>query len=584
MGFVLAAFLAVSGFGGNGFAQELTKDRVLDPARVIEISIEIPKKDWAELCKQNRDPGKVFQGVIENPFTYFKGDITIDGVTIKSVGIRKKGFIGSLDNRFPSLKISFDEYEKQEPIKGLQALTLNNNKQDSALVSQYLSYQLFNAAGVKAPRCSFVRVKVNGEYLGVYSNVETIDKPYLKDHFGNDGGNLYEGTLADFHPKALDRIEIKTNKKKHDLSKVTKLAEVLGSEGSLKIDEVEKLVDVDNFLRFWTMESLISFWDGYTNNQNNYWVYENLENGKLYFMPWGADMAYQQSPFFTPFGPSQPVSVYGQGILANRLYQEPALAERYRETMRWQLANVWKEAELMKTIDQVETLLKPHLHARQSGAPRAMKSMRQFIEGRRAKIEKELEKWPATIPGEPRKPMYHVAVGTAKGSFVTTFAENAPGKIADQGEAKLALTMDGKEVELKKSGASLHKPRGGMFFGFGGPAQDARPTVELVIASAKESDGKAVSVTVSVDAEKLAESLGKPMEVRGSYSGGEPSQGGFMPMPGKSVKGTVTFTKAGAKAGDAVEGEFELVVSELHGGFFGPPAPPRRAAPSGANE
>ena len=80
---------------------------------------------------------------------------------ISSVGIRKKGFIGSLDETRPSLKIKFGEYVDQNPVKGLDRLTLNNNKQDTALVSQFLSYKVFNDAGVQASRVSFARVTVN---------------------------------------------------------------------------------------------------------------------------------------------------------------------------------------------------------------------------------------------------------------------------------------------------------------------------------------------------------------------------------------------------------------------------------------
>src|SRR5262245_51313140 len=111
-------------------AAEISADRLLAADRVAEVSIEIPADDWKELCRQTRDPGKAFSGNAENPFTWFQGDITIDGETIRSVGIRKKGFIGSLDNQWPSLKVKFDEYVEQSPIPGLEGLTLNNNKQD----------------------------------------------------------------------------------------------------------------------------------------------------------------------------------------------------------------------------------------------------------------------------------------------------------------------------------------------------------------------------------------------------------------------------------------------------------------------
>ncbi len=74
-----------------------------------------------------------------NAYTYFRADIWIDGTKIESVAIRKKGFFGSNDNKRPSLKVKFDEFVEQDPIKGLSRLTLNNNKQDKSLASQMLT-------------------------------------------------------------------------------------------------------------------------------------------------------------------------------------------------------------------------------------------------------------------------------------------------------------------------------------------------------------------------------------------------------------------------------------------------------------
>lgn len=560
-------------------AQELTLEQVLNPDRVIEVSIEIPKEDWSKLCQQNRDPGKVFQGIIEDPFTYFKGDIVIDGVTTAGVGIRKKGFIGSLDNQFPSLKINFSEFGAKSPIDGIDSLTLNNNKQDSSLVSQFLSYQLFNAAGVHAPRCSFVRLTVNKKYLGIYSNVETIAKPYLRRRFGNDEGNLYEGTLADFYPQAIDRLEIKTNRKNHDAKKITKLAKLLATQDAIAIEEIDRIVDIDNFLKYWTMESLLSFWDGYTNNQNNFWVYDNVAKGKLYFMPWGADMAFMQPPFFVPIGQSQSASVYAQSMLANRLIHDESIARKYRETMKWQLANTWKEKELIETIDRLEVLLKPHLHQRQSAAPNAMKNVRQFIQGRRDLIENELEAWPVKTPPEPRKPMYYVDIGSIKGTLKTKFAERPPQKLAEIGEVKMDIELRGKKIALKKAGASIHKPARGGFLGFGAPPPEPPSTLHLSFSGIREPSGREITLTIPIDSSIMVDRLGTAFEIRGTFASGEAS-GGFMPMAGSSVEGSLTLTKAGKNPGDDVEGQFDVKIVEVHGGFFDrrPPEPPRASS------
>ena len=77
---------------------------LLDPDRLVEVRIELPKDDWRQLCRQSRNPAAAFSGLPSvSPYTYFKANIWIDGVKIESVGVRKKGFFGSADTQPPSL-------------------------------------------------------------------------------------------------------------------------------------------------------------------------------------------------------------------------------------------------------------------------------------------------------------------------------------------------------------------------------------------------------------------------------------------------------------------------------------------------
>ena len=266
-------------------------DGLFDPSHLLNVEIEVDPEEWNQLCEQSRDFFSSLQAKspAESPFEYVKADVTIDGKKIKNVGIRKKGFLGSLDTKRPSLKIRFDRYKKQAPYGEIDRLTLNNNKQDDSKLSQYLSYKLFSENGVPAPRCSFAKVSVNGESLGIYSHVESVKPPMLARVFGDGTGLLAEGTLADVLPSAQQRFEYKSkHKKTTGIDKLTKLLE----KPELDLDELESLVNVDSFMRFWATESLIGFWDGSTHNQNNFFVYEYPEDSRLCFMPWGADSAF----------------------------------------------------------------------------------------------------------------------------------------------------------------------------------------------------------------------------------------------------------------------------------------------------
>ena len=56
--------------------------------------------------------------------------------------------------------------------------------------------------------------------------------------------------------------------------------------------DLGELVDLESFYRFWATEGLVGFWDGYSGNKNNFFVYLNPENNKFHFIPWGMDSIF----------------------------------------------------------------------------------------------------------------------------------------------------------------------------------------------------------------------------------------------------------------------------------------------------
>lgn len=590
----LATLFLVAGAVLGGFPPDLRAEKPLDierllaPDHIIEVRLEIPEKDWDKLRKQARDFATAFSNPNVEPFTYVKGDITIDGVRIESVGVRKKGLFGSLDEDAPSLKIKFSEFKDLDPVRGTSRLTLNNNKQDLALVSQRLASIVFQKAGVHAPRVNFARVYVNGADLGVYSHVESVDKPFLERRFHEKSGDLYEGTLADFFPKTIEKLELKTNESSSRREHASQLAELLAAPGDMDLDELGRRVDLDNFFRFWAVESLIGWWDGYSNNQNNFFAYSHAKTGKLYFMPWGVDAAFMGTtgPFGMFGGSEFSTAVYAQGILTNRLYRAPGMADRYREAMLKVLDEAWNEDELLAEIDRVEKMFGESLPERHADRAESMNDTREFIKGRRAAVLEAFKTWPGKVPDEPRKPMYTVDVGSAKGSFQTTWREqpmedkgdNASEKNALPGSATVTIQLDGQPLVVEQISVVAQPFRWPGFGGGGGGGRGGRrgfrgpmmqPPATIVISGTRADDQKPVTLTLMVPRDRLAEVPTEPLTVGGSLAIG-PQGPAFFGGPGmKSITGTLALTRSGVETGSELEGTFDLKLIEIHGGMFG---------------
>lgn len=543
-------------------------DFLFDTSRLIDISIDVDPSDWDIIRKQRRDFGQAMLDPNAKPFSYVKADITIDGKKISGVGIRKKGFIGSLDDDFPSLKVKFNEYEKQNPFQGIDRLTLNNNKQDPTLLSQYLTYQLFNKVGIHASRVGFAKVTVNGKYLGVYSNVESVEKPFLKSRYQDDTGVLVEGALADFSPKSLDRFEFKSKAKdKKEADGIETLAKTLENPESLDLEDLEKIIEVDEFLRFWCTESLIGFWDGYASNQNNYFVYQSPKDKKLHFMPWGADGAWMgMSMPFGGFG-GQSDAIYANSMLTYYLYQQESIPDRYAQTMKQILKEHWNEEELDAEIDRLVNLLEPQLHARQKFAMKpSVETLRNFVKGRRSTVERALSK-KLNIPNKARRPMYASERGKATGKFNVQWKvkhkKGDPVNVSD-----LEIVVDDQPLKLKDVYATadeMARPQ----FGFGPNMGEWVPPAMITISGLRTDNKRRISLTLMFDKSSLAATPGE-FDVTGSYSDGE-GGGGFGPFGGfgqVSVRGKIKLASGGTDEGDAIEGEMDLRLMQIKGGFL----------------
>ena len=128
---------------------------------------------------------------------YVMCDVTIDGETVQSVGIRAKGntslsMVQSYGNDRYSFKLEFDHYQDGINYQGLDKLSLNNIIQDNAYMKDYLSYQMMEAFGVDTPLCSYIYLTVNGEDWGLYLAVEAVEESFLERNYGADAGELYK--------------------------------------------------------------------------------------------------------------------------------------------------------------------------------------------------------------------------------------------------------------------------------------------------------------------------------------------------------------------------------------------------------
>jgi len=412
-----------------------------------------------------------------------------------------------------------------------------------------MGYAIFNAAGSTAPRCAFAKVTVNGKNLGIYSHVESVRKPLLARGFGNDAGTLYEGTVVDFYEDWEGSLEHKRGDDKPGREKIRQLIQLLESD-DVSEEAIGRLVDLDSFYRYWAIEGLLGFWDGYSGNANNFFIYLNPKTDRFHFMPWGADALFRKRGMLN-FNFRAPISVKTKGRVAHFLYQTENGRERYRKALHGLLKEYWVEDKLLAECDRIEALLKPHLSREQYRFSRSLNGTRDFIEARRGDLMKETKEDMPAWRKEPKAPPVIAAIGKIKARFSATWMEDSPRERTNIGKVELSLSMGNREVSLKDAG--VHASWTG---GFG---RSSKPSVRIV--ATRVDNDKQVSFDLGM--EEDAFHAGDDIQ-----SGGVLKEGrgfSFGPLGMQFIGGKTRLTAAGMQEGDKVEGEFEGDVMKLVG-------------------
>lgn len=536
--------------GPSEKAKPKPKPKPFDPQRVLAVDITMPAADWETLRNQGRDMSALAtecnSARAKKPYRAFKAKVTIDGTSMADVAVRKKGFMGSLSVLRPSLKLRFDAHVKGQRFAGMRRMTLNNNKQDRALVRQCLIYKVFRDAGLPAPLCNFARVTLNGKSLGVYTHVEPIKKPFLRRAFGDDTGALFEGQLSDFVSGWSASFQPKSKPPNDGPAPITALSTALQKPDAEVVAAVSAVMDYRSFLTFWAIENLVGHWDGYSNNRNNYYIYNNPRDSKIHFVPWGADMGFITRD---PFHPRRKPQVFSaDGTIAWRLWSVPAARADYVARMRELLATVWNEKALIAEIDRIDALLQ--------GAPHDgdLAAVKAFITKRRATLIAELDKGGGEWTFAQRQTACFTRGDPIRGTFEAKFGTARGPNPITKGKAALNLSLGGKAVPMMPLGVVAGRDRN---------SNDA-PIVRYVGLS-----GGTLYV-VQLFFEEPLYRAGVTQKFHGFATWGLV----LAIVPGKSFDlkgfigdGSVTLDSAGTQTGDSIKGSFSGRV------FLRPPKP-----------
>lgn len=333
-------------------------DFIYNPSYLATISITIDEADKSKLlAKGNEDSQE-----------YLKCSVLFENEKVKesieNVGIRLRGNTSRTHPK-RSFKLKFTEFDGPK-FYGYKKFNLKAENNDPSCIREHTSLSVYRAANVPAARSHFAKVYLNNEYMGLYTNVEQVDDEFCDTRFNSESGNLYKcnwGASLSNNNDAYNNglFELETNKDINDRSILENFIDVLNntSESEFKT-EIEKVLNVDNALRFLAVEAILGHWDGYAYNKNNYYIHENPESKKIEFIAYDVDNTFGIDWIPGDWAKRDLLNWASESEerpLHNTLLEVPEYYEKYVSIL-WELLNgPFNEDELFPEFDRLRSML-----------------------------------------------------------------------------------------------------------------------------------------------------------------------------------------------------------------------------------
>jgi hypothetical protein len=239
-----------------------------------EYNIECDSADFA----------KIYNNYAEDIYISIK--ISFNGES-RTAKMRLRGDTSRKDPK-KSFKIKFDSLLINNIPK---TLNLNAEYADKTYIRQYLSSELMSLSEQVCYKTKHVKISINGNFYGLYLQVENIDNDFLKRNYLSTKGNLYKATKDGACLSIFDDFDLKWEKKTNKKSDHNDLIKLISDINNVSDDEyqsfIKKTFEYDELINLLAMNMLLSNSSTY---YHNYYLYHDLYNdGKWKMLPWDMD-------------------------------------------------------------------------------------------------------------------------------------------------------------------------------------------------------------------------------------------------------------------------------------------------------
>lgn len=266
-----------------------------DETKVREIRITFDEPNWSQ--------------ILDSLFVNFgedgrlKGEVEIDGKTLNNIGVRYKGYSSWEEGQVKSpFNIDLEYNLNEQNYQGYTKLKLSNVIHDPSFVREVLSYEIARKY-MPAPKANFANVYVNDTLIGLYTNVEAVDKYFAEDRYHTRNNSFFKGApesleypfgqnanLAYTH--GTDTSDYKPfYKKESDNDEawpdLLEFIEILNNDTA----NLDTILNIDRTIWMHAINYSIVNLDSYIGYSQNYYLYRD-NNGQFNPILWDMNMSF----------------------------------------------------------------------------------------------------------------------------------------------------------------------------------------------------------------------------------------------------------------------------------------------------
>jgi hypothetical protein len=229
--------------------------------------------------------------------------VKINGYQYDSAGVKYKGS-SSYDPSYVKnpFNISLDEF-KGQTYNGIKTLKLANCYSDPSMIREVLAYNLLGNY-MDCPRSNFAQLYINGNYIGLYSNDESVNKKFCSTHFNSSKNTFIKCSPEVTGPQSRSSLQFVSNDSslyfgKYELESdygwndLVELTNIVSNQP----EQLSTVFDMDRLTWMLAFNSLIVNLDSYNGwFSQNYYIYKDNFN-RYNPVVWDLNMSFGGFPF-----------------------------------------------------------------------------------------------------------------------------------------------------------------------------------------------------------------------------------------------------------------------------------------------